>query len=669
MPGELKQILIIDDDVDHIELIKRSIKLSLDVSVVSAGTLKEGIAAISKSMPGIILTDFRLPDGDAREIISAYSTEVPIIVMTSYGNELLAVELIKAGAIDYIVKSPETFNGIEWVIRRSLREWAQIITSRETEKALRESENRFQQLAEAMNEVFWLQDASTKKILYISPAFQKLWDLPMAEMLDKSEEFLKYVYPQDLPILTERINLLYSRNETQAAEFRVKVTGDRILWIRLRVYPVYNEENKVIRYAGIAEDITLSKENEAIILQNKKEIEEQNEQLKSLLQELTTAKESAEESDRLKSAFLANMSHEIRTPMNGIIGFADLLEEENLSESKKKTYLQVIKSSGMQLLSIINDIIDISKIETGQIKISEEQTFIDELLNNLYTFFKPFADRKGLQLVLTREITNEENAIMVDSVKLQQIITNLINNAIKFTEKGCVSFGVKRQNQELLFYVKDTGIGIPDEYKGLIFDRFRQADYNNSRKHGGTGLGLSISKAYVELMGGKITLDSAVNSGSTFSFSIPLKQKKENIFVNQQFNIYSLNENSWKGETVLVAEDDKINFDYINVILRETGINVVHAANGREAVEFIRNGLKPAVILMDLRMPEMDGFAAIEQIKIIDKSIPIVVLTAFAFAGEREKAREAGCKHFIYKPFKNTDLLKAMSNFLPIHSV
>lgn len=236
---------------------------------------------------------------------------------------------------------------------------------------------------------------------------------------------------------------------------------------------------------------------------------------------LQKAKEKAEESDRLKGAFLSNMSHEIRTPMNGILGFAELLKAPNLTGEKQQEYIQIIEKSGDRMLNIINNIVDISKIEARQMLTSISKVNINEQMDNIFNFFKPETDPKGIVLICEKKLRSSEEIINTDFDKLLSILTNLVKNAIKYTPQGSIEFGCEKNGKQLLFFVKDTGIGIPKDRQEAVFERFIQADISDVMAHQGAGLGLSISKAYVEMLDGKIWLESEEGKGSTFYFSIP----------------------------------------------------------------------------------------------------------------------------------------------------
>lgn len=376
------------------------------------------------------------------------------------------------------------------------------------------------------------------------------------------------------------------------------------------------------------------------------------------------AKEKAEESDKLKTSFLANMSHEIRTPMNGILGFADLLKSPDLSTEEKEEYIQIIEKSGQRMLNIINDLIDISKIEAGQIELHYGQTYIDDIIDELYKFFKPLADSKGLILRSKKDNSFKNRMIQSDRFRITQVLSNLINNALKFTQHGTIEFGYIEEYDKLEFYISDTGIGISPELKESIFERFRQADHSLSRDHEGSGLGLSISKALVEMHGGQIWVDSTLNQGSTFYFTIPCNLVQDRM-QNDKPEKSPTGESSLVGLPVLVAEDDEISFIFIEKLLQEEEMKIIHAKNGIEALEMLEEN-DVSVILMDLKMPKMSGLEATKIIREKYPHLPIIAQTAFALAEDEKMAMEAGCTAYISKPINKEELFELINKHVMV---
>jgi PAS domain S-box-containing protein len=383
---------------------------------------------------------------------------------------------------------------------------------------------------------------------------------------------------------------------------------------------------------------------------------------KRQISELEKAREKAEESDKLKSAFLANMSHEIRTPMNAIIGFSNLLNEREVNEITKKEYLHYIKSSGQHLLKLIDDIIDIAKIEAGELKIQKTPFNLNDLMNELQKWFVQIKQgvNKDIDIIFTSENTNPELNIITDSVRLRQVLSNIIGNAVKFTNSGYVEFGYDIFDNTIQFFVKDTGVGIPKHLHEAIFDRFHQVDYI---KFKGTGLGLTITKNLIQILGGRIWLISEEGKGSTFFFTIPFeKSKTKNIM---EITI-SENQNAmkFKGQKLLIAEDNDLNYTLLERMLLHSGLKIIRVKNGKEA---IRVGLKVAdIILMDMQLPLIDGYSAARQIKRLRPELPIIAQTASAFNEDKLNCIEAGCNDYLSKPIDKELLFNSIIRHLKV---
>jgi CheY-like chemotaxis protein/nitrogen-specific signal transduction histidine kinase len=370
--------------------------------------------------------------------------------------------------------------------------------------------------------------------------------------------------------------------------------------------------------------------------------------------ELIKAKEQAEESDRLKSTFLANMSHEIRTPMNGILGFTELLKEPNLTVEKQQDFIQTIQISGARMLNTINSIVDMSKIDSGLMKVDIKETNINAKIEFIYKFFKPEVEIKRLQFLIKNSLPTNEAIINTDNEKVYAILTNLVKNAIKFTYEGSIEFGYEKKGNYLEFFVKDTGVGIPQNQKELIFERFRQGSESINRKYEGSGLGLSICKSYVEMLDGKIWVESEEMKGSVFYFTIPYIAVPEEKNAIKNAVTAEDKEVQIKNLKILVAEDDEISYIILTSMLQKISNEVLHAKTGVEVVESCRNNPDLDLVLMDIKMPDMDGYEATHQIRQFNTDIIIIAQTAYAFSGDREKAIEAGCNDYISKPINKT---------------
>jgi signal transduction histidine kinase/CheY-like chemotaxis protein len=380
--------------------------------------------------------------------------------------------------------------------------------------------------------------------------------------------------------------------------------------------------------------------------------------------ELITAKIKAEESDRLKSSFLANLSHEIRTPMNAINGFTDLILNTDINETEKVEYLTVIEKSGKNLVSIIDDLIEMSKIDSNQIIPNYTQVNLESCVNELYETVKVTIQNKYIEFILIKSSIPAEFNIVTDDIKLKQVIINLLTNAIKFTDKGMVTFGyeIDKQSELIHFTVRDTGLGIDEVEHKNIFDRFKRVDSDISIKVGGLGLGLAISKAYIELLGGSITLTSKVGEGSTFYFSIPLQYAKiKHITVRSVNNSEIL---KTEKKVILIAEDDNINYLLFQKMMQHKNYEIIRAVNGQMAVEICLNNPSIDLVLMDIKMPIMNGFEAIEQIQPIRPNLPIIAQTAYSSSEDKAKIELAGFTDYITKPLNRERLFELLAQYL-----
>ena len=429
----------------------------------------------------------------------------------------------------------------------------------------------------------------------------------------------------------------------------IKVKEKKTEWFRNWAYPIFDKKgelcNVIIQHNNISES-------------------------KNAEQEMLVAKERAEEGARLKSAFLANMSHEIRTPMNGILGFAELLKASDLTGEEQQDYIRMIEKSGARMLNIINDIVCISRIESGLMDISISKTNINERIEYLYRFFKPEIIEKEIQLRYKNPLPDDHAIISTDKEKLTTILIHLVKNAIKFSNAGDIEFGYEKKGKYLEFYVKDSGPGIPKGQMEFIFEMFRQGSESLNRNYEGAGLGLSISKAFVKMLGGTIWVESEYGIGSTFYFTIPCQC--EPVFSNENLdpNTVDAGENrlniEYRGLKILVADDDETSEKLITMILKKLSNNILSVRNGLEVVEAFRSSPDFDLILMDIKMPVMDGLEAAREIRKSNKEVVIIAQSAYALAGDREKTIAAGCNDYIAKPFGRESLLALVKKHIPI---
>jgi signal transduction histidine kinase/CheY-like chemotaxis protein len=380
--------------------------------------------------------------------------------------------------------------------------------------------------------------------------------------------------------------------------------------------------------------------------------------------ELVNAKLKAEEGDRLKSSFLSNLSHEIRTPMNAIVGFTELLINTKVKKQEKNEYLNIIDKSGKNLISIIDDLIEMSKIDSHQITPNLASINIESCMNELYETIKiTIKKSKKIDFFILENKSPAHFNINTDEVKLKQIIVNLVTNAVKFTDEGYVAFGyeIDEKNKQIKFTVKDTGFGIDEDSHLHIFDRFRRVGGDNSIKAGGLGLGLAISKAYVEMLGGTIELKSKVGKGSIFSFTIPLVYDKVEMITVQPIKNNLQTKGNEEG-TILIAEDDNINYLLFQKIMKDKNYKIIRAENGLEAVNICLSNPDIDLVLMDIKMPIMDGFEAFEKIQPIRPNLPIIAQTAFSSNEDKERIFKVGFNDYITKPINREQLFEMIDH-------
>src|SRR6056297_787745 len=378
---------------------------------------------------------------------------------------------------------------------------------------------------------------------------------------------------------------------------------------------------------------------------------------------LHEAKTRAEESDRLKSAFLTNMSHEVRTPMNAITGFSNLILNRDLSEKNKIEYLNIINQSSNSLLEIIDNIIDVSKIEAENLVINKVKCNINTILNELYIDVNQQKKELGLKNVkikLTKGIQTNSLEVITDPKRFKQIFSNLLDNALKFTEKGFVEFGYTIEDNNLLCFVKDTGIGFAKDQSKFIFEPFRQADDSSTRKYGGTGLGLTLAKKLVELLGGEINVDVERNKGANFYFNIPFEFSKKEL----EINMFIPNKINWRDKKILIAEDVETNYQFLHTLLKKTSATVSWAKNGEEVVQMIKKNKNYDLILMDIQMPKMNGHKAFKQLRNHGINIPVIAQTAYAMDSDINEIKNLGYNDYIIKPIEINKLFEKIRKFI-----
>ncbi len=525
------------------------------------------------------------------------------------------------------------------------------ITERvQIEKALLESNEKFHSYIEHSPVGIFIVD-KTGKYCDCNPSAFEMVGYTREELLSMSMNDLVPVHE-----IEKGLRSFQKLTEEGFNKFEINLLRKDKSTVYVILEAVQLPENNM--FMAFCTDIENIKNTEFELKKRFDEIESINKELSETNAELILAKEKAEESDCLKSAFLTNMSHEIRTPMNGILSFIDLLKEPNLLNEDLQDYIQTIQISGARMLNTINSIVDISKIESGLTKVDIKETDINGKIEFTYKFFKQEVEIKGLKFLVNKGLPSKEAVIKTDNEKVYGILNNLVRNAIKFTFDGSIEFGYEKKGQYLEFFVKDTGVGIPHSQQQVIFERFRQSSEAYNRGYEGSGLGLSISKSYVEMLGGKIWVDSEEGSGSTFYFTIPYIAVSEENTTVENFVSADCNEVQLKNLKILIVEDDEISYSLLSRTLQKISKEVLHVITGVQAVEACHNNPDLDLVLMDIRMPQMNGLEATRQIRQFNKDLIIIAQTAYAFPGDSEKAIDAGCSDYISKPINKSLLLE-----------
>jgi PAS domain S-box-containing protein len=472
------------------------------------------------------------------------------------------------------------------------------------------------------------------KLTYIGPNSEAFIGMPPEKVINKLHiyEIGPFHSSEPAEVIPE---LIRNRQEIRNLTIFLHFKNGREVFLEINGHPEQKGSSRTTAYIGTLKDVTKEKQTE---------------------NELAELRVRSEESENLKTAFLRNFSHEIRTPLNAIVGFADFLEEFDLSGEKKKTYLNIIKQSSQQLLSIVNDIINITALDAGQITYQEHKTDISSLVKRTYRQFESGAGPQNIAFSYKLNIQEDDTVIYTDEAKLSDTLSILLKNAFKFTSEGNIEFGCYPDGGFLVFYCRDTGIGIPSKFRSKVFQRFSQADNSSTRKYGGNGIGLALAKSYVGLLGGEIWFESVPGKGSEFFFTVPNKTVSGSVIQKVPGNN---SKRKIMNKTVLVAEDDAFNFFLIRELLSGRGINILHARNGLEAVELLQSSPEVDLVLMDIKMPGMDGFQATRKVKQMRPELPVIAQTAYALQADQDEVREAGFDGYLSKPL-NKELLLSL---------
>jgi PAS domain S-box-containing protein len=725
-----KLILIAEDSLTQAERLRYMLE-KIGYTVRHAINGKEALDTARKERPLLILSDIRMPEMDGYELCKTVKNDktlwdIPFILLTVLDDPRDVIMGIECGADSYMMK-PYSDNYLLSRINQVLDN-KHLLTRNKGEESLEINfagaqyhinSNPLQilnlllstydsicqkntELAENENEMILMnqdlqnmvekrkmelkiqleQKIKAEKVLEKSAEqYRELVDnaligviittgkgeilfanSALIEMLEYEipEEFLKkgiigfYKNPQDRD---ELMRLLNEKGEVPEFEVEFITKTGNLKHVVLSV----SLDNNLM--SGMILDITERKTAELRVKQYK--------------DEMILARERAEQSEKLKTAFLANMSNEILTPINSLLGFSELLSTSGLSDDKILEYTSNINGSGNNLINLIDNIIDIAKIESGEVKIKRTDCKINHLLLDLYAHFEEelkVYGKENVQLYLKRGVKDQDFTIQTESHRLKKVLTNLIGNAVKYTDSGRIEFGFEPFNTEaskngtwLKFFVRDTGKGLDENHLPRIFDRFRNSADPIRKLSEGAGVGLPISKAYVQLLGGEMWCDSEPGKGSEFYFTLLCGEGKTEAMAKEEPPISGKPLKS-ENPVILIAEDVESNFVYLKALLEETGCQLIWAKNGREAIEKYKAHSDIMLIMMDIRMPIMGGYEAISEIRKFDKEVPIIVQTAYAREEDRQKIETSGCNDFITKPIKREILLKAISKYLVIEN-
>ncbi len=514
------------------------------------------------------------------------------------------------------------------------------ITTEETPENTKKSmDSLFFDSIENVETMHWIWDE--KGIIYMNNSCRNNLPFSLGQILSKPGLMLKSVVKEERDGIRKALKVFAQTGKFNRDICCKDESGDS-RYFRISISKMPETENFPQRNHALAYDIT--------------------DEIRSLkIAEAATLE--AETANNNKTAFLANMSHEIRSPLNGIIGFSELLADKCLTDAERERYLNIIQNNGNALISLLSDLIDISKLDTGKLEINNRKFspagLLEELKHQFGNSLQGESDKVNIEFAYDALLHNQQ--IESDPNRLRQILVNLITNAIKFTSKGSVEIGADLSGKDMLFWVKDTGSGIPYANQQAVFERFRQVETPDSKPILGFGLGLAISKALVELLGGHLWVESIPDQGSLFVFTIKTNIVSNNMETTQLKVANSSNPYDFKEHTILIAEDIDFSFLYIEAVLRRTGVKILWAQNGKEAIEHVKSNHSIELVLMDMHMPVMNGYDAAGIISSLRHDLPIIAQTAFVLPEDVKKCYASGCTGYISKPIRKEQLMDLLT--------
>ncbi len=634
MDARLK-ILLVEDLTLDADLIKREIKNSgFNITSLVVETKKEYIEALKEFDPDIILSDYSLPTFDGRQALlirAELAPYVPFILVTGSNNEETAVECMKAGADDYILK--DNMKRLGQALKAALEKKAILRLKKEAEEKLSVLSRAVEQ-----NPALILITGIDGKIEYVNKRFTETTGYSSGEVMGKNPRILNSGN-QPIGFYKDLWATVLSGKDWTGEMMNRKKNGD-FYWENAMISPMVNETGQITHLVSIKEDVT---------------------EKRRMIEDLIAAKNKAEATDKLKTAFINNISHEVRTPLNGIMGFSEMMVEDDISNEQKISYNDIIKKCGTRLLNTINNYMDSSLIVSGNMEAHSKLFSLDNLLTELRKEFSERCKDKQISLLLQKPERAVDIRINTDEEMLRKIISHLLDNAVKYTDKGSISFGFRYKPKVIEFFISDSGSGIDSDQTDAIFDYFTQADSSQARSYEGSGLGLSIARGLLVILGGQIRVESVKGKGSSFYFTLP-----ESVIASvpaKEVNVIQVRERE-KSALILIAEDDEFNYKYLEITLKRAGYLVIHAENGLEAVEICRRNSDVNLILMDMKMPVMGGLEATTEIRTFLPALPIIAQTAYVSSADENDAFHAGCNEFLSKPVNREKLLAVLQKFL-----
>ncbi len=636
--GTHLKILVLEDSQHDFELIQEQLTDAGYILDLTHVENKGGFtSALHQNCYNIILSDFNLPGFDAfgaLQISNEICPEVPFICVSGSIGEETAIELLKQGAVDYVLKDrPER---LPFAVKRALDEAKEKAAHQKATKDLQESEHRFKQVSEDAREWIWEVDKNGL-YTYVSPVVQSLLGYSSDEIVGQ-KYFYDFFIPEKKEELKNAAFELFSRQESFRHFENPNAHKDgHVLILTTSGSPVFDDKGNFKGYRGVDED---------------------NTERKRMLEELVFAKEKAEASDKLKTAFINNISHEIRTPLNSILGFGQLLAESELTPNQRMEYFNIVQKSSNRLMNTVSDYMDMARIVSGAMEVHKKEFLLKPLFNEIIedTAHLCAEKRIGFEAVIPQEF--HDITIFSDSDYIRKILNILVDNALKFTNKGSIRCGYTIKSGYLEFFVQDSGVGIAPDKLEIIFDIFSQEDASTTRGYEGSGLGLTIAQGLAKLLGGTIKVTSEKDKGSVFTITVPYNTT---ILPEMPGTTKTISSTDSDKQLVLIAEDDESNYLYMKVLLKMIGRNYLHARNGAEAVEMCKQNKSISIVLMDIKMPIMNGLEATQLIHEFRPELPIIATTAYAETGDEHRFLAAGCNGYLPKPINKTSLLALLN--------